>query len=70
MKDALVFDCYTREFVMKDAYLDVDEISAQKTYARMFNAYDNIFSRIGLNYKIVLADSVTLEGSLVTNFTF
>ena len=39
-----------REFIMKDAYsFDVDEISAQKTYERMFNAYENIFSRIGLN---------------------
>ena len=51
---------------MKDAYsFDVDEISAQKTYERMFNAYENIFSRIGLNYKIVLADSGNIGGSSV-----
>ena len=56
---------------MKDAYsFDVDEISAQKTYERMFNAYENIFSRIGLNYKIVLADSGNIGGSSVTNFMF
>ena len=33
---------------MKDAYsFDVDEISAQKTYERMFNAYENIFLESG-----------------------
>ena len=54
---------------MKDAYsFDVDEISAQKTYERMFNAYENIFSRIGLNYKIVLADSGNIGGKLSHEF--
>ncbi len=58
-----------REFIMKDAYsFDADEISAQKTYERMFNAYENIFSRIGLNYKIVLADSGNIGGKLSHEF--
>ena len=58
-----------REFIMKDAYsFDVDEISAQKTYERMFNAYEKIFSRIGLNYKIVLADSGNIGGKLSHEF--
>ena len=58
-----------REFVMKDAYsFDVDKVSAQKTYERMFNAYENIFSRIGLNYKIVLADSGNIGGKLSHEF--
>ncbi|MAF81686.1 MAG: proline--tRNA ligase [Proteobacteria bacterium] len=58
-----------REFIMKDAYsFDVDEISAQKTYERMFNAYENIFSRIGLNYKVVLADSGNIGGKISHEF--
>ncbi len=58
-----------REFVMKDAYsFDIDEKSAQKTYKRVFTAYEKIFSRIGLDFKIVLADSGNIGGSLSHEF--
>ena len=48
----------SREFVMKDAYsFDVDEEGLHKTYQIMYDAYDRVFTRCGLNFKPVEADS-------------
>ena len=53
-----------REFIMKDAYsFDLDEEGLDKSYQIMHKAYENIFNRFGLNYKIVLADTGAIGGS-------
>lgn len=58
-----------REFSMKDAYsFDVDEDSLDKSYQIMFDAYKKIFDRLGLNYKIVKADTGAMGGSLSEEF--
>ncbi len=54
-----------REFVMKDAYsFDRDEEGLDKSYQIMRNAYNNIFDRMGIDYKIVKADTGVMGGSL------
>ena len=54
----------SREFVMKDAYsFDVSEEGLDVSYAQMRDAYINMFSRMGLNYRIVAADSGEIGGS-------
>ena len=59
----------TREFAMKDAYsFDVDEEGCEVSYQKMFQAYQNIFDRIGLNYKIVRAGTGAMGGSLSEEF--
>lgn len=59
----------TREFTMKDAYsFDADLESLDKSYEIMFNAYKRIFERIGLNYKIVRADTGAMGGLLSEEF--
>jgi prolyl-tRNA synthetase len=58
-----------REFLMKDAYsFHLDDDSLQKTYAEMFQAYNNIFSRIGLNFRPVKADTGSIGGSASHEF--
>lgn len=58
-----------REFGMKDAYsFDADEAGAEISYRRMFEAYKRIFSRCGLNYRPVEADSGTIGGSYSHEF--
>ncbi len=53
-----------REFTMKDAYsFDRDEASALKSYDAMYAAYQRIFSRIGLNFRAVAADTGAIGGS-------
>lgn len=53
-----------REFTMKDAYsFDRDEISAQKSYDIMYDAYTRIFERLGLRFRAVAADTGTIGGS-------
>ena len=53
-----------REFSMKDAYsFDVDEESAKKSYERMRVAYNNIFNRVGFDFRMVIADSGAIGGS-------
>ena len=43
-----------REFFMKDAYsFDCDSEGLDKSYKKMFDAYKNIFDRLGMNYRIV-----------------
>ncbi|MDN0045745.1 proline--tRNA ligase [Megasphaera hexanoica] len=59
----------SREFVMKDAYsFDVDEEGLHKTYQIMYDAYDRVFTRCGLNFKPVEADSGQIGGSHTHEF--
>ena len=53
-----------REFIMKDAYsFDVDEKGLDRSYQIMHDAYCRIFTRLGLDYKIVLADTGAIGGN-------
>ncbi|MDB6060551.1 MAG: proline--tRNA ligase [Verrucomicrobiaceae bacterium] len=53
-----------REFIMKDAYsFHKDHESLLETYAIMHRAYCNIFSRLGLNFRPVLADTGSIGGT-------
>lgn len=58
-----------REFIMKDAYsFDKDQAGALKTYDLMYKAYQAIFDRLGLNYRIVQADAGNIGGSQTHEF--
>jgi prolyl-tRNA synthetase len=58
-----------REFVMKDAYsFDKDEAGAEQSYWDMFNAYKAAFSRLGLRFKPVQADSGAIGGDFSHEF--
>jgi prolyl-tRNA synthetase len=58
-----------REFIMKDAYsFDADESGAEACYRRMYDAYNRIFSRCGLSFKVVEADSGPIGGSFSHEF--
>ena len=58
-----------REFIMKDAYsFDRDGESALESYQVMREAYVRIFDRIGLEYKIVEADSGAIGGNKSEEF--
>ncbi|HWR80899.1 MAG TPA: proline--tRNA ligase [Pseudomonas sp.] len=53
-----------REFIMKDAYsFHADQASLQQTYERMHQAYCNIFTRLGLNFRPVQADTGSIGGT-------
>ena len=52
-----------REFIMKDAYsFHLNQESLQQTYDRMYQAYSNIFSRLGLEFRPVVADNGSIGG--------
>jgi prolyl-tRNA synthetase len=52
-----------REFIMKDGYsFDRDAAAAGESYAAMYAAYQRIFTRIGLEYRAVAADSGAIGG--------
>jgi prolyl-tRNA synthetase len=54
----------SREFIMKDAYsFHLGQACLQETYDRMHTAYCNIFTRIGLDFRPVLADTGSIGGS-------
>ena len=54
----------SREFVMKDAYsFHVDQESLQQTYDVMYDAYCRIFTRLGLDFRPVQADTGSIGGS-------
>jgi len=54
----------SREFLMKDAYsFHVDQASLEQTYQDMFTAYCRIFTRLGLDYRPVIADTGSIGGS-------
>jgi len=58
-----------REFGMKDAYsFDVDEEGAELSYRKMFEAYNRIFTRCGLKFRPVEADSGSIGGSFSHEF--
>lgn len=58
-----------REFLMKDAYsFHLSQDSLQQTYDAMFQAYCNIFTRLGLDYRPVLADTGAIGGSMSHEF--
>jgi prolyl-tRNA synthetase len=53
-----------REFLMKDAYsFHLNEESLKQTYAVMHEAYTRIFTRLGLDFRPVLADTGAIGGS-------
>ncbi|MGG2397502.1 proline--tRNA ligase [Pseudomonas sp. SH1-B] len=53
-----------REFIMKDAYsFHADQASLQETYDRMHQAYCKVFSRLGLDYRPVQADTGSIGGT-------
>src|SRR5436853_3900488 len=53
----------SREFIMKDAYsFDVDKESLKRSYQIMYDAYTRIFTRMGLTFRAVLADTGNIRG--------
>ncbi|MCM2330698.1 prolyl-tRNA synthetase [Geopseudomonas sagittaria] len=53
-----------REFLMKDAYsFHLNQESLQETYDRMHQAYCNVFTRLGLNFRPVQADTGSIGGT-------
>ena len=58
-----------REFLMKDAYsFHLDHASLQQTYDDMYAAYSRIFSRIGLDFRAVQADTGSIGGNASHEF--
>ncbi|MBT7226940.1 MAG: proline--tRNA ligase [Gammaproteobacteria bacterium] len=58
-----------REFIMKDAYsFHVGQECLDETYAVMHQTYCNIFDRLGLDYRPVIADSGSIGGSTSHEF--
>lgn len=60
----------SREFIMKDAYsFDRDEAGLDESYASMYAAYERIFTRCGLKFRPVEADTGAIGGSNSHEFT-
>ena len=58
-----------REFLMKDAYsFHLDQASLQETYDLMYRTYSAIFTRIGLDFRAVIADTGSIGGSASHEF--
>jgi prolyl-tRNA synthetase len=58
-----------REFIMKDAYsFHIDEPSLQQGYRAMYDAYTRIFTRTGLRFRAVRADSGAIGGDVSQEF--
>ncbi|MDM7480510.1 MAG: proline--tRNA ligase [Halomonas sp.] len=54
----------SREFIMKDAYsFHLDEASMKETYQAMYDAYTRIFTRLGLDFRPVIADNGSIGGT-------
>ncbi|MDZ7853284.1 MAG: proline--tRNA ligase [Halomonas sp.] len=54
----------SREFIMKDAYsFHIDEASLKETYQAMYDAYTRIFTRLGLDFRPVIADNGAIGGT-------
>ena len=59
----------SREFIMKDAYsFHMDKESLQQTYDVMYQTYSNIFTRLGLDFRAVQADTGSIGGSASHEF--
>ncbi len=53
----------SREFIMKDAYsFDIDKDGLMKSYQNMYDAYSKIFTRLGLEFRAVNADTGNIGG--------
>ena len=58
-----------REFIMKDAYsFDPDDAGAEVSYMKMYEAYRRVFTRCGLAFRAVQADSGAIGGSFSHEF--
>jgi prolyl-tRNA synthetase len=58
-----------REFTMKDAYsFDADKAGLARSYQSMFDAYARIFTRLGLRFRAVAADTGAIGGSASHEF--
>jgi prolyl-tRNA synthetase len=58
-----------REFIMKDAYsFDADEAGAKVSYQKMYDAYTTIFTRCGLTFRAVEADTGLIGGDVSHEF--
>ncbi len=58
-----------REFLMKDAYsFHIDKPSLDETYQQMYDTYTRIFTRLGLDFRAVRADSGSIGGALSHEF--
>ncbi|MFQ5642426.1 MAG: proline--tRNA ligase, partial [Thiogranum sp.] len=58
-----------REFLMKDAYsFHLDPASLDATYRQMYDTYSRIFTRLGLEFRAVSADSGAIGGALSHEF--
>lgn len=54
----------SREFTMKDAYsFHLEDSCLETTYQKMYDAYSNIFTRLGLDFRAVIADSGSIGGN-------
>ena len=59
----------SREFIMKDAYsFDADHDGLMKSYQAMYDAYARIFSRLGLDFRAVKADTGNIGGFVSHEF--
>lgn len=59
----------SREFLMKDAYsFHLDDASLQAEYRNMYEAYSRIFTRLGLKFRAVFADTGAIGGSASHEF--
>ncbi|MGY6276624.1 proline--tRNA ligase [Methylomonas sp. MgM2] len=59
----------SREFIMKDAYsFHLNQESLQQTYQLMYRTYTNIFTRFGLKFRAVIADSGAIGGAVSHEF--
>lgn len=59
----------SREFIMKDGYsFDIDDTAADVSYKNMYDAYSRIFTRCGLTFRPVEADSGAIGGSNTHEF--
>jgi len=58
-----------REFIMKDAYsFHLDQASLNEGYAAMHSAYSRMFTRMGLDFRVVMADSGAIGGNRSQEF--
>ncbi|MFU8797787.1 MAG: proline--tRNA ligase [Gammaproteobacteria bacterium] len=58
-----------REFLMKDAYsFDLDQTGLEKTYQTMYDTYTRIFTRLGLTFRAVQADTGSIGGNVSHEF--
>ena len=60
----------SREFIMKDAYsFDRDQEGLDRSYQLMYDAYSRVFTRVGLEFRPVEADSGAIGGNASHEFT-